>query len=73
MGWTGPYPALSRKRPPASLVSRKVLTPLLGQIALCVMVQALAFETVQWQPWYVPKLKTSGFYADIAQVYTTEA
>ena len=54
MGWTGPYPTLSRKRPTASLVSRKVLTPLLGQIGLCILVQLVAFETVQKHPWYQP-------------------
>lgn len=54
MGWTGAYPSLSRKRPTASLVSRKVLTPLLGQIFLCVLVQMTAFETVQKQPFYRP-------------------
>ncbi|RMD41460.1 hypothetical protein DV735_g3675, partial [Chaetothyriales sp. CBS 134920] len=54
MGWTGAYPELSKKRPTASLVSRKVLTPLLGQIALCVLVQLVIFETVQRQPWYQP-------------------
>ena len=54
MGWTAAHPLLSRKRPTASLVSRKVLTPLLGQIALCVAVQAVAFDLVQQQPWYVP-------------------
>ncbi|KAB2576964.1 ATPase P-type K/Mg/Cd/Cu/Zn/Na/Ca/Na/H-transporter [Lasiodiplodia theobromae] len=54
MGWTGAYPVLSRKRPTASLVSRKVLTPLLGQIALCVLFQAVAFQAVRSQPWFVP-------------------
>lgn len=51
MGWTGAYPVLSRKRPTASLVSRKVLTPLLGQIVICVLVQAVGFKVVQYQPW----------------------
>ena len=51
MGWTGAYPTLSRKRPTASLMSRKVLTPLLGQIILCVIAQATAFGLVQKQPW----------------------
>jgi cation-transporting P-type ATPase 13A2 len=51
MGWTGAYPTLSRSRPTASLVSRKVLTPLLGQIAICFAVQAVAFSRVQEQPW----------------------
>lgn len=54
MGWSGAYPHLSRKRPTASLVSRKVLTPLLGQMALCILIQAIGFEYVQRQPWYQP-------------------
>jgi hypothetical protein len=51
VGWTGPSPTLSRKRPTADLVSRKVLTPLLGQIALVVLGQLAIFKTVQLQPW----------------------
>ncbi|KAF2841422.1 hypothetical protein M501DRAFT_1000630 [Patellaria atrata CBS 101060] len=54
MGWTGAYSKLSKKRPTASLVSRKVLTPLLGQIILCIIIQLIAFETVQQQSWFVP-------------------
>lgn len=54
MGWTGAFPVLSRKRPTASLVSRKVLTPLLGQVVLCIAVQAVGYEWVQRQPWYIP-------------------
>lgn len=54
MGWTGPYPSLSRKRPTASLVSRKVLTPLLGQIVLCVLTQFIGWWFVRKQPWYQP-------------------
>jgi cation-transporting ATPase 13A2 len=54
MGWSGAYPTLSRKRPTASLVSRKVLTPLLGQIVLCIATQAIAFQAVKQQPWYQP-------------------
>ena len=54
MGWTGPYHQLSKKRPTASLVSRKVLIPLLGQIAICILIQAIAFQVVHWQPWYIP-------------------
>lgn len=42
---------LSRKRPTADLVSRKVLTPLLGQILLYVLVQVVAYRAVQTQPW----------------------
>lgn len=51
VGWTGPYPALSRKRPTAQLVSRKVLTPLLGHIITCVLSQLVIYKTVQLQPW----------------------
>lgn len=54
MGWTGSFPRLSNKRPTANLVSRKVLTPLLGQIVLCMLVQAVAFVTVRQQSWYIP-------------------
>ena len=54
MGWTGPYPVLSKKRPTASLVSRKVLTPLLGQIAIVIAVQSVAWVTVQKQPFFIP-------------------
>ncbi|KAL4985673.1 hypothetical protein BDW68DRAFT_164681 [Aspergillus falconensis] len=52
MGWTGPYDILSRKRPTADLVSRKVLTPLLGQITINVIVQFLAYRSVQSRPWF---------------------
>ena len=51
VGWTGAYPVLCRKRPTASLVSRKVLTPLLGQVLLCIIIQFLGLEFVQRQPW----------------------
>ena len=52
VGWTGAYPALSRKRPTASLVSRKVLIPLLGQVLLCISIQLIGFEAVRRQSWY---------------------
>ncbi|KAJ5061437.1 hypothetical protein J3E74DRAFT_465356 [Bipolaris maydis] len=54
MGWSGAYPILSRKRPTANLVSRKVLTPLLGQMMLCILAQFIAFHFVQKQEWYLP-------------------
>ncbi|RAL08393.1 putative P-type ATPase [Aspergillus homomorphus CBS 101889] len=54
MGWTGPHPILSRKRPTADLVSRKVLIPLLGQITLCIITQLVAYKHVQLQPWFKP-------------------
>lgn len=54
MGWAGPAPLLCRKRPTADLVSRKVLTPLLGLMVICVIIQGAAFLTVREQPWYKP-------------------
>lgn len=54
MSWAGPFPELCRKRPTADLVSRKVLTPLLGQMCICIAVQAAAFAAVRRQPWFVP-------------------
>lgn len=73
MGWTGAYPALSRKRPTASLVSRKVLTPLLGQILLCIMIQLVGFESVRRQSWYYSSLQQAASNdADMVKVHTTE-
>ncbi|MCJ1469965.1 hypothetical protein MMC07_008610 [Pseudocyphellaria aurata] len=54
MGWTSAYPILSRKRPTATLVSQKVLTPLMGQVVVCILIQLIGFETVQRQEWYIP-------------------
>ncbi|PBP20539.1 hypothetical protein BUE80_DR008644 [Diplocarpon rosae] len=54
MGWTGPFSVLCRKRPTANLVSRKVLTPLLGQIAISILIQTAGFQAVRKQPWYIP-------------------
>ncbi|PGH05980.1 hypothetical protein AJ79_06669 [Helicocarpus griseus UAMH5409] len=54
MGWIGPSSTLCRKAPTSNLVSRKVLVPLLGQIATCIVMQLIAFETVQLQDWYIP-------------------
>lgn len=51
MGWSKPFPRLSKKRPTASLVSRKVLTPLLGQIVICVLIQSVIWWFVRQQSW----------------------
>ncbi|KAF1822987.1 uncharacterized protein K489DRAFT_319905 [Dissoconium aciculare CBS 342.82] len=56
MGWTGPYRELSRKRPTASLVSRKVLIPLIGQIVICVLTQFIGWYFVRKQSWYEPPI-----------------
>lgn len=54
MGWAGPAQKLCQKRPTANLVSRKVLTPLIGLMAVCIGAQAVAYVTVKEQSWYVP-------------------
>jgi cation-transporting ATPase 13A3/4/5 len=54
MGWAGPAPRLCRKRPTADLVSRKVLTPLLGFMLICILFQTVTYITVKEQPWYIP-------------------
>ncbi|KEY66546.1 hypothetical protein S7711_08049 [Stachybotrys chartarum IBT 7711] len=54
MGWAGPARTLCRKRPTADLISRKVLTPLLGLMMICIMIQSIAYITVREQSWYVP-------------------
>ncbi|PHH83535.1 hypothetical protein CDD82_7576 [Ophiocordyceps australis] len=59
MGWAGPAWMLCHKRPTAKLVSRKVLTPLLGLMCISALVQGIACVAVRKQPWYVPpKFKT---------------
>src|SRR5579862_2614273 len=68
---------MCRKRPTASLVSRKVLTPLLGQIVLAIAVQFIGFVVVQEQPWYTtPGYKLESMdclWADhFQQVYPTK-
>lgn len=52
MSWAGPAASLCRKRPTADLVSRKVLTPLLGSMVICVLIQTAALIAVGEQPWY---------------------
>ncbi|KAG5287083.1 cation-transporting ATPase [Histoplasma ohiense] len=57
MGWIGPSSILCRKTPTSNLVSLKVLVPLLGQIGICIIMQLIVFETVQFQDWYIPPKK----------------
>ncbi|KKZ63182.1 hypothetical protein EMCG_02478 [[Emmonsia] crescens] len=59
MGWIGPSSTLCRKAPTSNLVSRKVLVPLIGQIGICIIMQLIAFETVQFQEWYIPPRRKS--------------
>lgn len=52
MGRTLPYDGIHTQRPTASLVSRKVLSSILGQIVITSATQAWAFFWVRGQPWY---------------------
>ncbi|WWC88708.1 uncharacterized protein L201_003621 [Kwoniella dendrophila CBS 6074] len=67
MGRTLPYPKIHPKRPTASLVSRKVLISIIGQIILNSAVQIFVFIWVRKQPWYtapdtnVDKLETFNY------------
>ncbi|KAF9907569.1 hypothetical protein EC991_010781 [Linnemannia zychae] len=54
MGRTEAFPVLSPKRPTANLVSKKVLTSLIGQIVIQGCFQATLFSIVRSQPWYKP-------------------
>jgi cation-transporting ATPase 13A3/4/5 len=54
MGRTEAYPILTPKRPTANLISKKVLTSLLGQIGIQSLFQGLLFIIIRRQPWYTP-------------------
>ncbi|KAG0329471.1 hypothetical protein BGZ99_001857 [Dissophora globulifera] len=54
MGRTEAYPILNPKRPTANLVSKKVLTSLIGQITIQSLFQGAMFLIVRRQPWYTP-------------------
>ncbi|KAH9894751.1 Ca-transporting ATPase [Cubamyces lactineus] len=54
MGRTLPYPRIHPKRPTASLVSKKVLASLVGQIVITSAIQFWAFFWVRSQEWYTP-------------------
>ncbi|EJD52718.1 Ca-transporting ATPase [Auricularia subglabra TFB-10046 SS5] len=54
MGRTLPYDRIHPKRPTASLVSRKVLVSIVGQIVITSAVQFWAFFWTRTQEWYEP-------------------
>ncbi|KAH9485007.1 putative cation-transporting ATPase [Psilocybe cubensis] len=54
MGRTLPYPRIYPKRPTASLVSKKVLASIIGQIVITSTVQFWAYFWVRRQEWYTP-------------------
>jgi cation-transporting ATPase 13A3/4/5 len=53
MGRTLPYPRIYPKRPTASLVSKKVLSSIIGQIVIMSIVQGWAYVWVRAQEWCV--------------------
>ncbi|KIM40199.1 hypothetical protein M413DRAFT_19398 [Hebeloma cylindrosporum] len=57
MGRTLPYPRIYPKRPTASLVSKKVLTSIIGQIVITGAIQFWAYFWVRRQEWYTPPPK----------------
>ena len=54
VGRTLPYPHIHPKRPTASLVSKKVLSSIIGQIIITSAIQFWAFLWVRSQSWYEP-------------------
>ncbi|KAG9316705.1 hypothetical protein JVU11DRAFT_2765 [Chiua virens] len=54
MGRTHPFPKIYPKRPTASLVSKKVLVSLIGQVIITSGVQLFTFIWVRRQEWYTP-------------------
>jgi len=54
MARTLPFPQLHIKRPTASLVSKKVLTSIIGQILITSSFQLWAFTWIRSQDWYNP-------------------
>ncbi|KAF7967606.1 hypothetical protein HWV62_33697 [Athelia sp. TMB] len=54
MGRTLPYPRIYPKRPTASLVSKKVLSSIVGQVIITSAVQFWAFFWVRSTEWYTP-------------------
>ncbi|KXN85349.1 hypothetical protein AN958_11449 [Leucoagaricus sp. SymC.cos] len=54
MGRTLPYPHIYPKRPTASLVSKRVLASIIGQILITTGFQLWGYFWVRTQPWYTP-------------------
>ncbi|KAH8828068.1 P-type ATPase [Flagelloscypha sp. PMI_526] len=58
MARTLPFPRIHSKRPTASLVSKKVLVSIIGQIVLAAIFQGWAYLWVRQQSWYTPPPKS---------------
>ncbi|KAJ3537048.1 hypothetical protein NM688_g6744 [Phlebia brevispora] len=59
MGRTLPYPRIFPKGPTASLVSKKVLSSIIGQVLITSGVQFWAYFWVRSQTWYAPPAPTN--------------
>jgi cation-transporting ATPase 13A3/4/5 len=59
VGRTLPYPRIHPKQPTASLVSKKVLASIIGQIVITSAVQFWAFFWVRGTDWYMPPKDTN--------------
>ncbi|CEQ42827.1 SPOSA6832_04672 [Sporobolomyces salmonicolor] len=53
MGRTEPFPRIHPKRPTANLISKKVLTSLIGQIVITSGFQIFTFFFIRTRDWYV--------------------
>ncbi|CCE78473.1 Piso0_001096 [Millerozyma farinosa CBS 7064] len=53
MSWSKPYDTIVVKRPPANLVSIKVLIPMCCHILTLLVFQVALWLLVQQQPWYI--------------------
>ncbi|KAG8936983.1 hypothetical protein FRC02_009120 [Tulasnella sp. 418] len=60
MGRTHAFPRLHTSSPTASLVSKKVLSSIIGQVLITSGAQFWAFFWVRRQPWYTPPDPDSG-------------
>ncbi|KAI9364521.1 hypothetical protein DFJ73DRAFT_809774 [Zopfochytrium polystomum] len=60
MSESGPNNVINPKRPTASLVSKKVLTSMLGQVLLQVSFQAVVFFWVRSMDWYLKPDRSKG-------------
>lgn len=54
MAWSEPSPNLCRRRPGAELVSRNVLVPLIGSMAIFLIFQVIIWLYAHRQPWFIP-------------------
>lgn len=59
VGRTEPFSRIHPKGPTASLVSKKVLASIIGQIIIASAFQFWAFFWIRAQPWYVCDAFTS--------------